>query len=214
MSRNSQDYVTALFGFDAVVQRVGFDQWDAPSPCEGWTAFDVLDHNIGVTKLLVGMATGNPAAVPATGGVGEVAVQHGEGLVWASWVLDAFVVLGDRGDPVGVWNQHRDAVVDALDQPAVLFADAKSPWDHPNVDSYLGMAFYDPLVHTWDLAKAVGQAAYLDPRLVDRALDFLSDPGEGRNLRAPRALKEPVPTNRTDAVARLIAGCGRNPDHA
>ena len=30
--------------FDGVAAQVGDDQWDNPSPCEDWTALDVLGH--------------------------------------------------------------------------------------------------------------------------------------------------------------------------
>ena len=48
MSTNSRNYTKALYGFDAVVQRVPADRWDAPSPCEGWCARDVVAHASGV----------------------------------------------------------------------------------------------------------------------------------------------------------------------
>jgi hypothetical protein len=35
MSTNLQNYTKALYGFDAVVQRVPSDRWDADTPCDG-----------------------------------------------------------------------------------------------------------------------------------------------------------------------------------
>ena len=37
-----QRHRRAVAGFDAVIENAG--DWDAPSPCEGWTARDVVTH--------------------------------------------------------------------------------------------------------------------------------------------------------------------------
>jgi len=47
MSTNLRNYTKALYGFDAVVQRVPEDRWDADSPCDGWSARDVVTHACG-----------------------------------------------------------------------------------------------------------------------------------------------------------------------
>ena len=35
-----------------VLSRVGEDQWDSPSPCEGWTVRDVVNHMVGGAKIV------------------------------------------------------------------------------------------------------------------------------------------------------------------
>ena len=210
MSENSRAYVTALFGFDAVVQRVRSHEWGQPSPCAGWDATEVLNHNILVTNLIAEMTRGNPAAVPATGEGREFPTPHGEGYVYASYLFAAPRVA-EGGDPIELWNQQRDRVLAALDQPGALDVSARSPWGHDTIDEFLGFAFHEPLVHAWDLARAVGQDVYLDPLLVDRAFALLDDPGDGRELRQPTSLAAPVPTNVSDSTSRLVAAMGRDP---
>ena len=73
------------------------------------------------------------------------------------------------------------------------------------------MAFYDPLVHAWDLAKAVGQPPVLDAALAQRALDHLTAFGTHKALRQPISLAAPVVTAAQDPVSRLIAFTGRQP---
>ncbi len=211
VSENSRAFVTALFGFDAVVQRVEPEQWDLPSPCEHWDAREVVNHNIVMAHMLLQMTKGSSAAVPTAGGEREVAAPHGEGYVLASHLFNRELRAGREEDPTDLWNQHRDRLLHALDQPGAVDAVARSPWGHSTVDEFLGFAFYDPLVHTWDLATAVGQRLHLDPQLVDRALEMLEDPGEGRNLRQPISLADAVATTAADATSRLIAATGRNP---
>jgi hypothetical protein len=50
MTESLRNYTKALCGFDAVIQRVPPDAWDADSPCDGWCARDVVAHACGVMK--------------------------------------------------------------------------------------------------------------------------------------------------------------------
>ena len=92
-----------------------------------------------------------------------------------------------------------------------MHIETRSPWGHPTVDAFLGFAFYDPLVHAWDLAKAVGQNPILDADLAQRALDHLMEFGKQKDLRQPISLAAPIVTTTQDAATRLIAFCGRHP---
>lgn len=47
MSDNSDKYRRAVDGFSRVVDKVPADKWSAASPCEEWTARDVLAHVVG-----------------------------------------------------------------------------------------------------------------------------------------------------------------------
>ena len=210
MSENRRAYMTALFGFDAVVQRVEPHQWGQQSPCDRWDARGVLNHNIVVAHMIVEMTKGKSAAVPATGAKGERPVPHGEGFVFASHLASA-PRIGEGMDPIVVWNERRDLVQEALDTPEAVTTLVRSPWGHNTVDEFLGFAFYDPLVHIWALAKAVDQPVFLDPALVERALSMLEDPGDERILRQPISLAEPVATTAADSASRLIALTGRDP---
>ena len=51
MSENLGNFLTGLFGFDAVVQRVAPDQWGRPSPCESWDALGVLNRLVPGDRL-------------------------------------------------------------------------------------------------------------------------------------------------------------------
>jgi uncharacterized protein (TIGR03086 family) len=209
MSDNLLAYIKGLFCFDAVVQRTDPAHWDDPSPCEQWTARGVVDHNVRVCFMIAEMARGNPAAVP------EGAIERGrpapsrDGFVLAPHLAQIFVRNDD--DPVAVWQRMRDDVLEALDHPGALQTEARSPWGHRTVDEFLGLAFYDPLVHAWDLAKAVGQSPVLDATLAQRALEHLTEFGKHKELRQPISLAAPIVTTAQDPVSRLIAFTGRQP---
>jgi uncharacterized protein (TIGR03086 family) len=207
MSDNQLAYIKGLFCFDAVVQRTEPDRWDNQSPCARWTARRVVDHNLMVCNMIVEMTRGNPAAVHEGSVERPFPAPSGDGLVLAPHMFQRFVSPDD--DPVAAWNKGRDDVLAALDQPGALHTESRSPWGHCTVDSFLGFAFFDPLVHAWDLAMAVGQKPVLDAALAQRALDHLAAFGEQHELRQPGVLTEQVAASAQDPVSRLIAFSGR-----
>ena len=209
MSDNLRAYIKGLFCFDAVVQRTDRTRWDNPSPCERWTARGVVNHNVMVCVMIAEMTRGNPAAVPEGSVERAYAAPSHDGFVMAPHLLQRFV--GPDDDPVVVWNRKRDDVLEALDQPGALQTETRSPWSHATVDAYLGLAFFDPLVHAWDLAKAVGQDSVLDIGLAQRALDHLPEFDKHQALRQQAVLADPVITTARDPVTRLIAFSGRQP---
>lgn len=182
MSENLRTYVKALYGFDAVVNRT--TDWGAASPCPGWTAADVVAHNIGMCDMITGFTAGRGAAGPASPDLG--------------------------GDPVGAWAASLDGLLAALDSAGALQTVAKTPWGELAVDKFLGFAWADPLIHTWDLAQAVGERAVLDPALVKRCTAQLER--AGKSLVGPGRFAEAVAVgDDADAVSRLIALSGRRP---
>ena len=94
MSLNLRNFTRAIYTFDAVVHRVSDEDWDNQSPCDEWSARDVLKHQCGVlgamTATLVGGETVPPEPI-------ESAEQPGM-----------------------VWRQTRDALLEALDTPGIL----------------------------------------------------------------------------------------------
>ena len=70
------------------------DRWDAPSPCEGWCARDVVAHAAGVIDAIAQMARTGEVAMPGTPDLGD--------------------------DPVELWNVALCGVLEAPDDPDVL----------------------------------------------------------------------------------------------
>ena len=211
MSQNLRDYTKALYGFDAVVQRVRPDQWSRPSPCDDWDALGVLNHNIFVTNMVAELARGKPAAIPATGEGREIPAMHGEGMVMSPHLFRRDLAVGPDDDPIAGWNQRRDDVLEALDQPGALHAPARSLWGHATTEEFLDFVIFDPILHAWDLARAAGQPVHLDGALVARCLAHIHDPGDGREMRRPLVLSDAVTTDSTDPVDQLVALSGRTP---
>ena len=183
MSDNLRTYTQALFGFDATVRRAPDDSWNAQSPCEAWKAIDVLAHTIGMNEMVVGFTNGVDAKSPRH----EI-----------------------PADPAAAWRESLDTMLTALDQQGALQEVAKTPWGEMPVDKFLGFAWVDPVIHTWDLAKATGQDPVIDPGLVDRANTQMERAGD--SLRGERTFGPAVeaPAD-ADPITRLAAITGRNP---
>lgn len=182
MSENTRKYTKALFGFDAVVQRIDQSQWEAASPCDGWSARDVLAHNIGMCVMITGIARGI-SADSAT----HPSVTH----------------------PQSDWAAARDDVLEALDDRQALRREVGTPWGHLVVDRFVGIVVVDPLLHTFDLAKASGQAVVLDEGLAEVGYIQLKKAGE--MIRGER-FGAAVPVDSDASITdKLISIAGRNP---
>ncbi|MDH4145362.1 MAG: TIGR03086 family metal-binding protein [Acidimicrobiia bacterium] len=183
MSDNLRNYTKALYGFDATVRRTASSAWSAPSPCPGWTAADVVAHNVGMCDMIAGFTRGVSAKGPRQ----------------------------DRlDDPAAAWQSSLDGLLAALDTAGALQAVAKTPWGELPVDKFLGFAWVDPVVHTWDLAQAVGEPTVLDADQVRRGITQLER--AGASLVGPGRFEPAVEVSSdADAVDRLVALSGRNP---
>lgn len=179
MSDNHRTYLKALYGFDAAVRRTSAEAWESASPCEGWSAADVVAHNVGMNDMIAGFTRGIDARSPNH----QVAA-----------------------DPAADWSRSFDALAEALDSAGSLQTVAKTPWGELPVDKFLGFAWVDPLIHTWDLSVAVGQPAVLDAGLVARATKQLeragdSLQGEGRFMAPTEASADATPADSLAALA-------------
>lgn len=153
--------------------------WDNPSPCEGWTARQVMDHVIGNSR----------AALDRLGGVAHVSREV--------------------QDVPGEWSTARHAVEQALAHPAMAAAPVQTPFGEMPYETFVGrFQCLDMLIHTWDVARATGGDERIDADAAAAALEQLRPldaqlrtPG----LFGPAV--EPPPG--ADVVAELICFVGR-----
>ena len=126
--------------FERRVLAVRPDQWSDPSPCERWTALDVVDHVVGLHGYMVRAAGRESRPAPA---VAE--------------------------DPIGAFRAARADVEALLDDPAVAGLECQTPTGPMTVEQHVDLVASDDLpVHGWDLAKATGQDDTIDPQDVER----------------------------------------------
>ncbi|MGH1503241.1 MAG: TIGR03086 family metal-binding protein [Acidimicrobiales bacterium] len=185
MSDNLRTYTKAVYGFDHVVRLVPDDAWDDASPCEGWTARDVLGHVVAVQRYLLSLVEGTAPT------------------------MDPFTDPGQHAgdDPAATWAETRDALLEALDQAGVLQRVVQSFWGEMPIDSTLSNNLADTTVHSWDLARATGVDERLDQGVAERALAQITPAVE--HMRAGGMLGPAADAVDDSASARLLALSGR-----
>ena len=184
MSENLRNFTAAVYGFDAVVQRLPEEAWDAPSACEGWSGRDLLKHQCAVLNGVTAVASTGQMAAPSA--------------------------PEDVSDPVAVWNECRDGLLAALDQPGVLNQEGPFWFDAPTVDAMIGVVQWDPLAHAWDLAQTCGADACLNEAVAAKSLAPIEAMQpmliESGRIGEPVHVPEDAP-----ASARFLGATGRNP---
>ncbi|MGO1509687.1 MAG: TIGR03086 family metal-binding protein [Actinomycetaceae bacterium] len=171
-------------GFTAVVDGVAPAAWDAPSPVDGWAARDVVRH---LTTWLPGLlsSAGGPT-LPGGPSVDE--------------------------DPAGAWRHQRTAVQDLLDDPAAADTVLSNPnfGEVPLPQAVARFYVGDVFMHTWDLARATGQQAVLDPELAGSLLGGMAQMEDVLRSSGQYGPAVPVPDDAT-VQDRLIGFIGRDP---
>lgn len=180
MSAIADRYERLADKFAAKVAAVPADRWENPSPCEGWTARDVVRHVVDTHELFcrfVGRSLGDIPSVD--------------------------------DDPAAAFDAARRTVRDDLRDPARAHATYDGFFGRmtfaEGVDRFL---CFDLVVHGWDLARATGLDERIDPEEVARISDEAHAFGDA--LRGPGIFGPPLdPPPGADAQARLLAFLGR-----
>ena len=134
----------AAAGFVAIAAEVTAADLDRPTPCEGWTVRDLLAHVIG-------------------GNLMAAALLDGASRDEAIAVLDGIVI---DGDAIVAVRASIDAQARAFASPDALTTTVHHPaMDMPGAQ-LLGFRVGDLLVHSWDLARAIGADETLDADVV------------------------------------------------
>ncbi|MEZ5220514.1 MAG: TIGR03086 family metal-binding protein [Ilumatobacteraceae bacterium] len=175
-------------GLTDTIDAVPDGAWALPSPCDGWTAIDVVRH----------LVTWIP----------------GPGFLLGTFGLETDPQPSVDDDPAGAWAAVREAIQAGLDDPAVAgrVADCGPP-GRLSFEAAVDMTCTpDVLIHTWDLAMAVGIPPVLDPDEVARQAAGLAmtPPELDAAMRASGhfGARVEVPPD-ADDLTRLLAFSGR-----
>lgn len=190
MSESADRFRRIAAGFTDVVAAVPDSAWANPSPCEGWTARDVVEHLVGW--------------IP------------GPGFLLGTYGIEITDLPSVEVDPLGAWIAVRDAVQAGLDDPACAqrVEDCGPPGRLSFAAAVDMTCTTDVFVHTWDLAEAAGIDAALDDEELHRQLDGIpSIPPEldaamrGSGHYGPRIDVD----SGADTVTKVMAFYGRRP---
>jgi uncharacterized protein (TIGR03086 family) len=170
--------------------------WDAPSPCAGWTARDVVAHVVNGHRGILAAVLGE-RPVPAFGvGVGP---------------MDGAPPVEPGADLAAAFTDCRDRVLAVLADPELAATPLKfSPLGPvPVVVAADRIGALELLVHTWDLARASGGDERLDAELAARTHEALLPHRDA--LLATGAFRSGVePPPGADPQAALLTFAGRS----
>jgi uncharacterized protein (TIGR03086 family) len=115
-----------------------------------------------------------------------------------------------KDDPVVRWEVTVPAIRLAMDAGSVRGPDEPAGSSDLDLDRLLPMLTAEVLVHTWDLARAIGVDPRLDPELCELSRAVVGPNDESlrsSGLFGPQVI---VPES-ADAATRLVAFMGRDP---
>jgi uncharacterized protein (TIGR03086 family) len=142
MSDIAERYERITAQFTDRVRAVPADAWNSPSPCEGWTARDVVGH---LAEWIPGFFGSQGVEFPAVPSV--------------------------QDDPVGAWETVQLTIATALAEPAMAAKQIETPFSTQSLAETVDMIVTgDVFTHTWDLARATGQDETLDPEHLQRMI--------------------------------------------
>jgi uncharacterized protein (TIGR03086 family) len=140
MNRTSTQFDAADRPLTEIIDAVPTTGWTSPSPCEGWSAADVVGHLIDTQRDFLG--------------------THGVDLGEAPDVA---------ADPAAAWRQHAKRVAEALSDDAVPAREFDGFFGPTTVGATFEQFYvWDMVVHRWDVARAVGVDAVLTDGELDR----------------------------------------------
>jgi uncharacterized protein (TIGR03086 family) len=174
-------YRTLAGSMTDTIAGVDADQWGAPSPCEEWTARDVVSHLVDTSAMFLGFID---EAAPSGPSVDD--------------------------DPLGAFTAARDAVQAALDDPSKASKEYDGMFGKTtfasSVDQFLSA---DLVIHRWDLARATGQDETLPSDEVDAIFERLKPMDD--KMRGPGAFGPKIePPPGADAQTELLCFLGRH----
>jgi uncharacterized protein (TIGR03086 family) len=181
MSDIAERYERITAQFTDLVRAVPADAWNNPSPCDGWTARDVVGH---LTEWISGF--------------------------FASQGVEFPTVPSVQDDPVGAWETVQSTIAKALAEPTMAAKQIETPFSTQSFAETVDMIVTgDVFTHTWDLARATGQSETLDPDQLQRMIAAMGampeDVMRADGMFGPRI---DVPTDADDQT-RFLAYAGR-----
>ncbi|RZQ59650.1 TIGR03086 family metal-binding protein [Amycolatopsis suaedae] len=135
---------TASSGFESRLRRIRPSQWSAATPCAAWDVRQLVNHVTRGNLNYVGLLDGATSA--------------------------DFLRLRDAdalgADPVGAYRRSVRMCAEAFGRPGALEQVLDYPLGRLPGRQAIAVRTTDTVVHTWDLARALGVDDRLDPGLV------------------------------------------------
>lgn len=176
----AQRYRDLAAGFTARIDAVPADRWDDDSPCEGWTARDVVRHVLDSERDMVKVVGLELAPGPSV-----------------------------DDDPSAAWAAVRDSMQEILDDPAKSTLEYDGHFGRTNLGATVeGFLCFDLVIHGWDLAAATGTDTTMRDADVEWVSEIAAGLGESIRMSGVCGPAIQVPDN-ADKATKLLAFLGR-----
>lgn len=173
--------------FGARIHEVAPGQWSAPTPCTEWDVRALCNHVVGEAAWMVPLFAGKTIA--EVGGA-----------------LDGDI-LGE--DPARAWDEAIESALAAVQEPGAMEQIVHLSFGDVLGEEYLRQVHADVVIHTWDLATAIGADRTIDAIEAQALIEYLEPMLKGNTGGAFAAPVEIGPD--AGAADRLIALTGRDP---
>ena len=180
MTEISDRYRRLSAGFADRIAAVPDDRWTSPSPCEGWSARDLVGHVVGTQAMFLGLVGREMPDGP-----------RAEDDPAAAWAHASSVVQADLDDPeratFGFTSFFGETTFEAA------------------IDRFLN---FDLVVHSWDLARATDGDEHVDPADAEYVIAGVAAFGDA--IRSPQVCgPEVAVAPDADLTTRMLALVGR-----
>ncbi len=179
---------SAVEGFGRRIAAVGPDQWSAPTPCADWDVRALVNHVAGELLWIPPLLEGKTIAEVGERFDGDV--------------------LG--ADPGSTWKSAGTGAQASAEEAGAQERTVHLSFGDFAGGDYLGQVTSDVIIHTWDLARAIGADDRFEPSLLDFVSGFLGPQIEA--WRSAGAFGPAAATKAADAQDELLAQTGRSPD--
>jgi uncharacterized protein (TIGR03086 family) len=173
MTTTATSFETANTSLSAVIDAVPADAWSQPSPCEGWSARDVVRHLIDTERDF-----------------------------FTKRDLDLGEAPDVDGDPAAAWREHSQRVSALLADESVTATEYDGHFGPTTIGATVEQFYvFDLMVHRWDIARAAGLETHLSDAELDRIekgadsfgdaiyMDGVCKPGVEAAPEAPREVR-------------------------
>lgn len=180
MTETAQHFTERADTFATIVDRAR-PAWDAPTPCEGWTVRDVVDHVIDTERGFLEQHDLAPGSSP------------------------------DRSDPAAAWRAHAAVVAEALGRDGVAEKEYDGYFGRTTIAATMADFYgWDLVVHGSDIARATGQEWSVSDEEAARLHATADGWGEALHSEGVCADAVDVADD-ASASDRLLARLGRDP---
>jgi uncharacterized protein (TIGR03086 family) len=181
MSDIAERYARIAGIFSERVHAVPPEAWDNPSPCEDWTARDVVGH---LTGWILPFFSSQGVEFPPVPSVED--------------------------DPVGAWDVVQAVLANALPNPDIAARQLETPFGPQSfAETVDTLVIAELFTHGWDLSRATGQSDVFDPEQLQRMISGMGTLPE-EVMRAPGMFGPPIDVeDDVDDQTRFLAYVGR-----